>query len=806
MLRNYFLIAFRNLLKSKGFSLINILGLAMGLTCCLLMLMYVWDELSYDRFHEKAERIYRVNSDVHFGGEEMSLAVVSDAAGPSILKDYPQVEKMVRFRQRGSFQVKKGDQNLTEEDVSYVDSSVFEVFSFELIAGNPQTALRDPQTLVLTESAAKKYFDRTDVLGESLVLNDDQVYRVTGVMRDFPHNSHIRSRMFLSMASYEESRANNWLSNNFNTYLLLKDAKDAQWLDSQMDVVLQNYAGPQIKAILNQSLDEFRASGSTLLMSLMPMSDIHLRSQRIAEMSPNGSIQYVYLFSAVALFVLLIACVNFMNLSTARSAGRAREVGIRKVLGSAKGSLIGQFLAESVLLSLIALALSLVASRLLLPWFNEVSGKEMPFFILSNPWFLVILLGLVILTGLMAGSYPAFFLSSFQPIAVLRGKLAKGGGGFLRSALVVFQFTASIVLIAGTMVVYRQMNFIRSKELGFNKERVLLVKNVNALGSRIEAFKESSLRMSGVSAATSTEFLPVSSARSNTALFPSPAVRQEEAVLTQFWEVDHDYVPTMGMNLVKGRNFSREFLSDSQAVVINESAVRMFNLGDAPVGKQIYTFINDQGQELIPMNVVGVVKDFHFESLRDAIGPVVMQLGQSGGYVCLRLSSEDLPATLAAVENEWNQMNTGQPFSYQFMDDAFDAMYRSEQRMGQILAAFALFAIFVASLGLLGLVSYTTEQRTKEIGIRKVLGASLGQITGLLSKDFFVLVLIAIVIATPIAWAAMNWWLQDFSYRTDISIGLFVIAGLGAIGVTLLTVSLQAVRAALANPVNSLKD
>lgn len=805
MIRNYLKIALRNLLKNKAYSFINIAGLALGLTCCLLITMYVVDELSYDHFHKNADRIYRINADLKFGGHDYVLAVVSDPMGHTLVKDYPQVKNAVRFREQGSFLVKKGAENLKETRVIFADSTLFDVFSFPLIYGDPKTALAAPNTVVITESTARKYFNKVDVMGETLLLDDETNYKITGVIKDIPKNSHIQFDFFLAMAGLEESKQNNWLSHNFNTYLLLEEGAKIEQLAAEMDKVVEKYVGPMAQQLMQITMDEFRKSGNYLNYTFIPLTDIHLHSNRTAELSPNGNIQYVYIFSAVALFVLLIACINFMNLATARSAGRAREVGIRKVMGSLKSSLIGQFLTESVVMALLSLVLAVAGVWLLLPWFNQLSGKEMALGAFVNAAIVPVLLLFVVATGLLSGSYPAFFLSSFRPVNVLKGRLsqhAKGGG--LRSALVVFQFITSVLLIIGTIVIYRQLNYIQTKQLGFNKEQVLIINDAYALGDQLSAFKEEALRETGVVSGTISSYLPVPSSRSDSPIFPSPVPDQTKAVATQQWRVDHDYIKTMGMEMSQGRDFSKDFLSDSTAVIINEAAARLLNF-DNPVGQHIYSLQNTIDGKMDKYEVIGVVKNFHFESLRSNISPVVFFLASSRGNISFRLNSDDITGTINRIQSKWRSMAAGQPFAYTFMDESFDQMYRAEQRIGNIFISFAILAIFIACLGLFGLSAFMAEQRTREIGIRKVLGASVSNIVAMLSKDFLKLVLIATVIAFPIAWWGMSKWLEDYAYRTEISWWIFALAGVVAVLIALATVSFQAFRAAVSNPVDSLK-
>jgi putative ABC transport system permease protein len=813
MFKNYLLVAFRNLRKQKFYAFLNIAGLALGVTCCLLMGLYVLDELGYDRFHGKADQIYRINSDIKFGGTEQKLAVTSDPMGPTMVKDYPQVLASVRFREQGGVLVKKGEQYIKENRVIYADSSLFDVFTLPLVAGNPQKALAAPNSVVLTESMARKYFGNSvsqpaQALGQVLRFDNEQDYKVTGVMKDMPANSHFRFDFFLSMQSLAESRQNNWVSHNFNTYLLLRKDAHPQEVEARFEELIEKYMGPQVKQLMNiNSISEFRKAGNNIRYSLIPLIRIHLHSDRVAELAPNGNVQYVYIFAAIALFILLIACINFMNLSTARSASRAKEVGVRKVMGSLRSNLIGQFLTESVVMSLIAFGLATAGAFLLLPYFNQLAVKEMTFPLFSSPWMLPLLLFFALVVGLLAGSYPAFFLSAFQPISVLKGNLSRGTkSGWLRSSLVVFQFATSVILIIGTIVIYYQLDYIRNTKLGFDKEQVLIVNDGSALGERVQAFRNEVLRLPEVINSTATGYLPVPSWRNDMPYFPEGVIQPEKAVSMQSWRVDHDYIRTLGMEMLKGRDFSREFATDSSAVIINETAAKVFGYTD-PVGKKIWTYtdFNSGEKKMATYTVVGVVKNFHFESLRQNIGALCMVLGRNNGSVSFRLKTGDVSKVVGAIEAQWKKNAPGQPFSYTFLNEEFDAMYRSEQRVGQIAISFSVLAIVIACLGLFGLAAFTAEQRTKEIGIRKVLGADVGNIVAMLSRDFLKLVLISNLIAWPLAWWAMSRWLQDFAYRIDLSWWVFALAGLIALFIALFTISFQALKAALANPIKSLR-
>ncbi len=807
MLRNYLKTALRNLWKNKGFSAINILGLAIGLATCMLMLIYVKDELSYDRFNTKADRIYRLDGDIKFGGNHFILAVAPAPAGPAMRHDYPEIEMEARLLGQGGFFVKKGNQDIREERVIYADSTLFEVFSLPMIAGNPHTALIEPHTIVITEKMAKKYFDGADALGRNLVIDDSTNYRVTGVITDIPSQSHFHYDFFVSMSEVQDSRQNeNWLSNNYSTYIVLRKGSDPQRLEAKFPGMIQKYISPLLQAAVHISLDDFFKAGNFVGFSLTPLTAIHLHSNKTGEHQANGSIQYVYILSAIALFILLIACVNFMNLSTARSSNRAKEVGIRKVLGSVRGNLITQFITESILISLFAMVLALGIAWLMLPIFNELSNKQMSIGLFSRPWLAPSLAALVVVVGLLAGSYPAFYLSAFRPIAVLKGNVAAGfKTGWLRNVLVVFQFFISIFLIVGTAVIHKQLQYIHSRDLGFDREQVLVVHNGWGLGAGAKAFKDGLLKLPGVEAATMTGFLPTESNRSDDAYFLTPELDQKKAISMQHWSVDENYVPVLGMKIVAGRNFSREFKTDSDAMVINESAAKMMGFSN-PMEHKIYELMDLKTKKVKVYHIIGVVKDFNFNSLREVVTPLTLVLQKDRGNIVMRIHTGNIPQLVAQVEKEWKSISPGKPFSYSFMNEDFNALYKSEQQVGGISLSFSLLAIFIACLGLFGLSAYAAEQRTREIGIRKVLGATVGGIITLLSRHFLLLLLVSAVIAFPLAWLAMHYWLQDFAYRIDIGWEVFALAGILSVGIALLTVSFQALKAALANPVKSLRS
>ena len=808
MIKNFLKTAWRNLIKNKTYSIINILGLAIGLSCFLLIAMYVIDELSFDRYNDKAGRIYRINSDIKFGGAEMHMPVTSDMMGQLLKKDYPEAEQYTRiYTFNGNKLIKKGNEYINEAKVAHVDSTFFDVFTLPAIEGNTKTALDEPNTVVLTKSAALKYFGTTDVVGKTIETNDNDhtFYKVTAVIKDIPENSHFHFDFLFSMKNVDY-RWGQLTSHNFYTYLLLRPGTNYKAFEKHFAEYTEKYVLPDARQFMNiNSMADFEKAGNKLVYSLIPLTKIHLYSDRSFELSSGGNIQYVYIFSAVALFILIIACINFMNLTTARSANRAKEVGIRKVLGTERKYLVGQFLFESVFMVVLSLFISLGIIYLVMPAFNDVSGKSMNLENLFSPYLIPILILLPILVGLLAGSYPAFFLSAFRPIEVLTGKLKLGSkSGGLRSILVVFQFATSIILIIGTIIVYRQLHYIQNKNLGYNKNEVLIIDGTSSLGDNIDAFKNEVLQMPGVESGTISSFLPVSnSSRSDQTYSKEAVMNPQNGIDMQTWRIDYDYIKTLGMKTIKGRNFSKDFGTDSNAVIINQTTAAFLGYKD-PVGQKIYT-LNRDNTQTISYHIIGVVQNFNFESLKKDIGPLCFVLGKRGYITTFKINAANINSLISLIEAKWKAMAPGMPFSYRFLDDSFNEMYNAETRIGKIALIFSILAIFIACLGLFGLATFIAEQRTKEIGIRKVLGASVNGVVRLLSNDFLKLVVIAFIIAAPLSWWAMHHWLQDFAYRTDISWWIFVLAGAITLFIALATVSFQAVRAAIANPVKSLR-
>lgn len=797
MLKNYIKIAFRNLLKHKAYSLINVLGLATGIAACLLIMIYVLDELRYDLYHDGADRIYRATLAARINGKDLHVTNTCAPLSEALMREFPEVEASTRFYQAGNFSVRYGDRIFNEDKFFHTDATVFKVFTVPLLKGNQENALKEPNSVIISERMAEKYFGSEDPMGKVFNTDGRVDYKITGVFRNVPSQSHIHYDFLASFNSRDESRDDQWLSNNNWTYVKLKDRLSFESFQSKMQTLVEKYAGPQLKKIVGISMQEWFEKGGAYNYVFQPLTDIHLHSDLGGEVEPNGNIIYVYIFSVIAFFILLIACINFMNLATARSANRAKEVGVRKALGSMKNQLVYMFLTESTLISLFSMAIAVGLSELFLPAFNDLSGKTLEINLLTNPLVLAGLLTFAVLVGLLAGSYPAFYLSAFDPIMVLKGKLAGGAKGrILRSILVVGQFSVSVALIIGTLVIRNQMDYVQNKKLGFDKEHILIVENTWLLREQRQSFKQALLTVDGVECATMANGVPGQDI-GNTAFYIDGKKDDPSLLWTQ--RSDYDFIKTLKMELADGRDFSNKFSTDSSSVILNEAAVKILGLTD-PVGKFIYRFSEDK-----PLKVIGVVKDFNFQSLHQEIRPLVILPEGRGAIAAIRLKQGSVSEFIASIEKIWNQFQPGQPFIYSFLDEEFDALYRAEQRVSKIVGIFAVLAILVACLGLLGLAAYTAEQRTKEIGIRKVLGASVGGIVMLLSKEFLKWVLISNVIAWPLAYYFMNSWLANFAYRIDLSLTVFLVAGISAILIALLTVSLQAVKAATANPVEALK-
>ena len=803
MIRNYLKIAFRNLWRNKGFSAINITGLAIGIATCLIIMLFVNNELGYDRFNKKAGRIVRVSFQGNVQGEKMNESTVMPPVAQTLKADFPEVEEATRIRDYGTPKLVYQDKTFKDGHFAFVDSNFFQVFTLPLIQGDAKTALIEPNSIVITKATAEKYFGKEDPMGKLISFKDGRnaACKVTGVIDKVPVNSHFHFDIFASMASLPESREATWMSSNFFTYLVLKKGYDYKKLEAKLPAVVEKYMGPQMLAAMGMTLSEFRKKGNDLSFHLQRLTDIHLHSEFTYDLSPAGDIRYVYIFGAIALFMLIIACINFMNLSTAGASKRSREVGIRKVLGSMKLELVRQFLLESILITAIALILAMILMYLALPLFNELTGQNLALDLADHPLLLPGLLVFVLLIGILAGSYPAFYLSSFKPVAVLKNKFVTGKSSIsLRSGLVVFQFCISIILIVGTTVVYKQLNYIQHKKLGYEKDQVLILPDTWMLGNNQQAFRQLLENDTRVASVSGSRYLPAGESDNNN-FFVSPA-NTNQLIKTLRYDVDENYISTLGIQLKQGRNFSRAYGMDSNAVILNEAAAKALGWKEGAIGKTIW---RDGHDNRTSYHVIGVVKDFHFRSLHELITPLVMTLGSEQGTLIVKLKTKDIAGLTAVLKKRWTAMGAEEPLVYSFLDERFNNTYKAEQKIGLILGIFTGLTIFVACLGLFGLARFTAERRTKEIGIRKVLGSSVSGIVNLLSLEFLKLVFIAFLVASPVSWFIMNKWLQDFAYRIDISWWVFVVAALLAVLVTVITVSFQAIKAAIANPIKSLR-
>ena len=810
MLKNNIKIAWRSLKKQPFFTFLNTFGLAIGMAGALLITLFIHDELSFDKMFADANRIYRINADVKFGGLPEQLGEAPEPMAEALMRDYPQVELATRLVNQGSVQLRKASvtANVKEEHTAFADSTFFKMFGIQLLDGDSKTALKEPNTLILTRTAAEKHFGVKNAVGQQMVVNNDQTFKVTGVIEDLPKNSMLRDHsVFIAMPSYRFAQVGHWGSHVYYTFVKMVPNADMVAFQAGLDSLIGRYLIPWIQVFFPGMTEEsFKASGNFINYSAMPLTDIHLYSEIKSELSPNGSIQNVYILSFVALFLVILAVVNFMNLSTAYSMKRAKEVGVRKTLGSNKSDLVRQFLTESGLICFLSLLLAVGVAFLVLPIFNELAGKNIsiPF---ASPIFWAVLIVTTLILAILSGTYPAFFMSRFSPVKVLKGSGASNlGGGSVRKSLVVFQFAISILLIVATVVVYQQLSFIQNKTLGYDKEQILVLEDVNNTNGKEQALKREILRLGQVQHATLSSFLPTPSARTGQTFFKEGARNQEDAINVENWSVDHDYITTLGLELVSGRDFDLGISTDSSAVIINEAALKTLNVNsDEAIGLRISSDLGVEEESTTYQTIIGVVKDFHYSSMRHNIEALCLSIGRFPASMAVKIGTEDVAATVTLIEGVWNSIAPGQPFNYYFMDDSFNRSFEAEQRLGQIFSVFTILSILIACLGLFGLATFNAQKRTKEIGIRKVLGATVGQISYRLTTDFLKMVGWSILIALPIGWYAMNKWLEDFSYRIEIQLWMLLLAAFLAIAIAVITVGYQSIKAAIVNPVKSLR-
>ena len=794
MFKNLLLVAMRNLMRDKWNSLLNILGLTIGITFSVFLIFYIKDELSYDKYNVKSARIYRINSYVKEPEKDtMKWAITPFPMAVALSKDYPEVEEAVRLWNNGKTMFKNGSQRFYDEKIFYADSNLFRVFTHQFIEGNPQTALVAPNSLVLTKSLAVKYFGNSGgYVGKTLENANGDLYKVTAVIKDVPRNSHLIFNALISRSSLPADFANNWGGFGFFTYVLLKPNVNAASFQKKLAPVYDKYLAP----IFSQFNIKMR-------FGVQPVTAIHLHSDMVNEPEDVGSMSYIYIFSAVAFFMLLIACINYMNLTTARSARRAKEIGMRKVIGAYKRQLVMQFLVESTLTALFALLLSIGFIALFLPMFNTLAGKSLSFTTLFQPGMLFILVAVVLFVGIAGGSYPAFYLSKFNPVDVLKGSLSKGSSNVtLRRALVVVQISISLIMLICTWVVYGQMNYLRNKDLGFNKDQVLTVAaNSNKdLRSNILSFKNEVSNNPHVVAVSTAQSVPGRGIPFNLFSIQTKNGFTEKGVDVYFG-VDEDFFKTLGIKLVKGRNFSG--LPDTlRSVIVNESMAREYGWGDNALGKKI-KFAGDTSS--FYLEVIGVVHDFNQKSLYSAIAPLMFLYRPANNVIEIKLDAKSISTGIASVEKTWNKYFPDLPFAYTFLDQDFNSQYSADQKRGKIFTAFSVLTIIITCLGLLGLIAFTTQQRQKEISIRKVMGANVSQIVPLITRNFVALVGLSCVIAFPVAWYFMNNWLKIFPYNTGLSALPFILSAITVLVITLFTVIFHTLRAAIANPVKALK-
>ncbi|MEI9919330.1 MAG: ABC transporter permease [Bacteroidota bacterium] len=819
MFSNYITTALRQMSKGRLYTFINTTGLAIGIAACLLIVLYIHNELSYDAYNDKAARIYRVDTEIKFGPNHVKLASGPAPVANALQAEYPEVESTVRIRLMGSYLIRLGNEtvNTREPNVAWTDSTFFKVFSVPVIEGNPAKAFTEANSVAISRSTAEKHFPNGGALGQNIILDNVKTGKITVVFEDIPSTSHFHYDVLIGLVGdwpiAKSALSQDFLTGEFTTYLLLREGAKGSDLQAKLPAFVEKYMGKAMGTALGVefNMENFVRDGNKYEATLMPLRDIHLHSNLTGELEPNGSIVYVYMFGTIALLILLIACVNFMNLSTARSGMRAKEVGVRKAMGSLRSHLVRLFLTESTLLSLTGFAIALLMSWLLLPMFNQLASKDLsiPF---GHPFFFPVILLAALTIGILAGIYPALFLSSFRPATILKGNKTTSKRSLLRNGLVVFQFTISILLIVGTITVNRQLDYIQGTRIGFDRSQIIIVKDGYALRPNPEAFKTEALKISSIERGTMSGFVPIDNPdyqRNMNATWkqgqePSP----ENMVNLQFWGVDEDYIPTYGMEMIEGRNFSKQFLSDADGIIINEEAAKILSFEGGPIGKKINSFTGADATMggVKTFTIVGVVRNFHFTSMKENIRPLAFVFDPSDNAFSFKFEADQAKATIDALEDAWKKIGPDQPFSYTFLDEEFGKMYSAEQRLGRIFELFSGLAIMIACIGLFALTAFTAEQRTKEIGIRKVLGASVPAIVILLSKEFGKLILISFVIALPVAWYGVTWWLTSYSYKTNIGLSVYALAGTIIALIAIFTMSFQSIRAALANPVKSLRS
>ncbi len=806
MIRNYIKIAIRNISRQKFYAIINITGLTIGLATSLLIVLYIIDEFSFDKFHADIDNMYRVDLKAQLSEQYMEIAYTSAPVASAFVEEIPEINEACRIAFKHDINVSYEDDSYTEKKVLLADSNFFDFFSFKLLYGDINQVLKQPNSIVLTEKSAIKLFGfpgktNTPPLGKIIKYgNEERACVITGIAEDPPHNSHFQFNMILSMESWELSKMPDWTNNILLNYVKLDDQADWRLVQDKFPGMVRKYIAPIVHAYMGIEFDDFLKNGGMYEYALEPVKSIHLYTTVDHTIEQRGSINTIYILSAIVLFILVIACINFMNLSTARFSDRAKEVGVRKSLGASRSRLVLQFLNESMVFTIISMILASIILYLILPAFNNISGKELNFDTLLSWEYVFALIFIVILVGVLAGSYPSIYLTAFKPTEVLRGKVKAGlKSGGIRGGLVIFQFSISIILIISTLLIYKQLNLLETRDLGFDKENILLVRNIDALESKKGSFKEEVKKLSGIGYVSIASAAPPHLTYSS--IFEPMDGSGNEIGIT-YCSADHDFLKTMNMQIVAGRYFSKDIPSDSNAVIINEAAARKMGWEDA-IGEKIDTKWNPEVPDL--REIIGIIKDFNFQTLRKEISPLIIFPGSDGNLMLISMSPNDYSHKISDIEQIWSSIAGGSTFDYSFVDSEFDALYRKDQQLGKIIFIFTALAIIVACLGLLGLATFTAEQRSKEIGIRKSLGASSAGIVRMLSLEYLKLIGFAFMIAVPVSYGLINWWLNNFAFKINMGGFSFIIGGSIALIIALLSVSYQSVKAANTNPVDSLK-
>ena len=803
MLKNYLKIALRNFRRQKLFSLINIFGLALGMACTILIYSFIQSEVSYDKFFNNSDRIYRARLHAKMGDSEFNMANSPAVLAQTLVDEFPQIETVTRLARLDPIYFSNNNNLIKEEKLIYADSTFFKIFSVKMIQGDPATALSKPHSIILTEESSNKYFGTSNSIGKVLITDTGESFQVTGVVEKLPANTHFNFDFLASMKTIENLESPIWLGNQVYTYFLLKKGQDIKSIEQKLPDVIKKYVEPQINAYMGVSYDEFISSGNYYRIDIQPLLDIHLTTGIDSDFETGGSRSNIYIFSSITILILLLGCINFINLSTAKTSTRAKEIGVRKVLGSHRKQIIKQFLAESVILSVVSFCISLIFVILLTPFVNEIAGKPIVLTPWNNPVTFIGLFFCAVLVGIISGFFPATIFSRINTLNIFRGKTSSRSNlGKLRTSLVVFQFIVTTFLIVSTMVIYNQLQYMRHKDLGYDQDKIFVISNLAQLGKNIDTFKEQLLNNDLVQSATITRSLPQ---RNQAATIFQTGGKNRKNYTALYYLTDYSFVSTFDTKIIEGRFFSKEYATDSNAVVLNQTAVKEFGITN-PIGKQIFMFGDDN--KTIPIHIIGVMKDFHTSNLHNKIIPLVfiaLRDPSEKQFLSLKMKVNNTKACIELVDKLWEKFNPGKPVEYFFLDKDYELFYKDDIKIGKLFTSFSILAIFIACLGLFGLISFSAERRTKEVGVRKVLGATVRGVTILLSKEFIKWVLLANVVAWPLAYYFMKEWLQDFAYRINLTIWPFILSGMIVLCVAIITVSYQSIKAALANPVESLK-